>query len=536
MRTDVKNRGAAGRRPLRRVHRFFPRRHDYVTLRVQYFGALAVIESLSCAITTVVQAKVFTDNTGAAAHVPVLLTEQGVCGSLLDYTLHMSGRSRAWQSNLLRAVRRLLDYAAANAACFASERELFASFAERLYTGTIGADGGDASGLYWRPLRWAHAKALLHVLAEFTAHLAEERGEAPPLMRLRPSSSHDEILAWASWSQRQHRSFLGHLWSAKEAWRKRPSWSVGRPMPTVIGEEIKAFPEARFMELLLHGFVRRGRRDEATLGARVNLRDCLITLMMHGGGCRLSECFHLYVPDVALDPHDPTVAVVRIHHPANGSAPDDWTNERGEPVRGNRAAFLAQRGLRPRSELRDTRHAGWKDPSLDGRYYLELRWFPRDYGRLFLQLWTLYLRQIAGIPRAHPFAWLTLDGPVPGAMYRMTHYHRAHERAVRRLNLVPAKNLGTTPHGHRHAYGRRLRGAAVDPLVRMRAMHHRTLESQQVYTEPQLNEVLRTFEDAEARMSAGTGASPVPAPLLATGFEKIDPTALLSGPNPALHR
>ena len=121
-------------------------------------------------------------------------------------------------------------------------------------------------------------------------------------------------------------------------------------------------------------------------------------------------------------------------------------------------------------------------------------------------------------------------------MYRMTHYHRAHERAVRRLNLVPAKNLGTTPHGHRHAYGRRLRGAAVDPLVRMRAMHHRTLESQQVYTEPQLNEVLRTFEDAEARMSAGTGASPVPAPLLATGFEKIDPTALLSGPNPALHR
>lgn len=490
---------------------------------------------MSGAITSAVQAQVLTDNTGAVTHVPVLLTEQGACEPLLDYMLHMSGRSRSWQSNLLRAVRLLLEYAAANAACFANERELFASFAERLCTGTIGADGIDASGLYWRPLRWAHANALLHVLAEFAAHLAEARGDAPPLARLRPSSSHDEMLAWAAWSQRKHRSFLGHTRSGKDAWSKEPSWSVGRPMPTVIGEEIKAFPEARFMELLLHGFVRRGRGAEATLGARLNLRDCLITLMMHGGGCRLSECFHLYVQDVAFDPHDPTVAVVRIHHPANGSAPDDWRNERGESVRGNRAAFLAQRGLRPRSELRDTRHAGWKDPSLDGRFYLELRWFPRDYGRLFLRLWTLYLRQIAGVPRAHPFAWLTLDGPVPGAMYRMTHYHRAHERAVRRLDLVPAKNLGTTAHGHRHAYGRRLRAAGVDPLVRMRAMHHRSMESQQVYTEPLLGEVLSTFEEAEARMRGGKG-TPVPAPLLAAGFESIDPDALLSGLNPTLRR
>lgn len=472
------------------------------------------IGSLSCAVTTVVQAKVFTDNTGAAAHVPVLLTERGVFGPLLDYTLRMSGRSRAWQRNLLRAVRLLLDYAAANAACFATERELFVSFAERLYTGTIGADGCDASGLYWRPLRWAHAKALLHVLAEFTAHLAEERGEAPPLARLRPSSSYDDMLAWAGWSQRKHRSFLGHTWSAEEEGVSRVPWSAGRRTPAIIGEEIKAFPETRFMELLLRGFVRRGQRDALPLAARLNLRDALVTLMMHGGGCRLSECFQLYVQDVALDPHDPSLAVVRIHHPANGAAPDDWTDEKGDPVQGHRAAFLAQRGLRPRPELRDTRHAGWKNPSLDGRYYLELRWFPQDYGRLFLQLWTHYLRQIAGVPRAHPFAWLTLDGADRGAMYRMTHYQRAHARAVRRIGLVPAKNLGTTPHGHRHAYGRRLRAADVDPLVRMRAMHHRALQSQQIYTEPQTGEIVRSLRQAEAHMAACEKAGPFPAVLV----------------------
>lgn len=456
---------------------------------------------MSFAITSVVQAKVFTDNSGAAAQVPVLLTESGVCGPLLDYVLRMSGRSRAWQCNLLRAVRLLLDYTVANAGCFASERELFTSFVERLCSGTIGADGSDPSGLYWRPLRRAHAKTLLHALAELTVHLAEERGEAPPLARLRPSSSYDDMLAWAAWIERKHRSFLGHTWSAEEAWGRRPAWSTGRPTPVIIGEEVKAFPEARFMEMLLHGFVRRGRRSEASLAARVNLRDCLITLMMHGGGCRLSECFHLYVGDVMLDPHDAATAVVRIHHPVDGTAPDDWTDQKGEPVRGNRAGYLAARGLRPRSELRDTRHAGWKNPALDGRYYVELRWFPQDYGRLFLQLWTLYLRQIAGVPRVHPFAWLTLDGPEPGAVYRMTHYRRAHDRAVRRIGLVPGKSLGTTPHGHRHAYGRRLRAADVDPLVRMRAMHHRAVESQQVYTEPPTGEIIHTLRQSEARIA-----------------------------------
>lgn len=344
---------------------------------------------MSGAITTVVQAKVFTDQTGAATHVPVLLTENGVVDSLLDYVMRMSGRSRAWQRNLLRAVRMLLDYSAANLGSFASERELFASFAERLYTGTV-------------------------------------------------------------------------------------------------------------------------------------------------GGCRLSECFHLYVQDVALGPHDPTLPVVRLHHPSEGAAPEDWINEKGERRSGNRAAYLAQRGLRPRTELRDTLHAGWKNPALDGRYYLELRWFPSDYGRLFLKWWQLYLRQIAGVPRAHPFAWLTLERREPATMYRMTHYQRAHARAVRRIGRAAAKHLGTTPHGHRHAYGRRLWAAKLDPLVRMRALHHRALDSQQVYTEPPLGEIMRILAQAETRIATDVRASPVPALLLATGFENVDPGGLLSGPQPKL--
>ena len=234
---------------------------------------------MSGAVITVVQAKIFTDHTGAAAHVPVLLTENGVVGPLLDYMLRLSGRSRAWQRNLLRAVRLLLDYGVANRGSFASERELFASFVERLYGGTVGEDGCDARGLYWRPMRWTQANALLLVLAEFTAHLAQERGVAPPLARLRPASSHEDLLAWAGRAQRKHRSFLGRTRTATETRHGREPRCAARQMPRVIGEEVKAFLEVRFMELLLHGFVQRGRRDADNLAARLNLRDCLITLM-----------------------------------------------------------------------------------------------------------------------------------------------------------------------------------------------------------------------------------------------------------------
>jgi hypothetical protein len=96
--------------------------------------------------------------------------------------------------------------------------------------------------------------------------------------------------------------------------------------------------------------------------------------------------------------------------------------------------------------------------------------------------------------------------------------------------------MGTTPHGHRHAYGRRLWAAKIDPLVRMRAMHHRSLESQQVYTEPPLGEIVRAFREAEAQIATGEKSSPVPAPLLAEGFENVYPDGLLSGPQKLLPR
>jgi len=264
---------------------------------------------------------------------------------------------------------------------------------------------------------------------------------------------------------------------------------------------------------------------------------------MHGAGFRLSECFHLWVHDVVPDPIDPSVALVRIHHPSEGEAPDDWIDERGGPIRGNRAAYLAGRyALRPRNELMDMKRAGWKDPLLDAKYFMQAYWFPASLGRLFLRLWTLYLRQIVQIERHHPYAFVVQHGPSAGAFYCIASYKHAHATAARRIGLVPNRCEGATPHGHRHAYGRRLMRAGIDPIFRKKAMHHKSLASQVVYTAPTAVDVTKTLNRAQAALDqhASEGRSVRPefnmAQLLALGFEENDPDGLLSGGNAKLMR
>ena len=234
----------------------------------------------------------------------------------------------------------------------------------------------------------------------------------------------------AAWEHKRSRAFLGHTWNAstdRDAAGRRRYTQARRSPKLADDQEAVAFPERHFTNLLLHGFERRGGGGYADPALRLNLRDCLITLLMHGAGFRLSECFHLWVHDVAPDPNDPSVAMVRIHHPSDGHAPDDWNDERGNPIRCNRAAYLAGRyALRPRNELMDIQAAGWKEPMLDGKYFMQAYWFPTGLGRLFLHLWTLYLRQIVQLERHHPYAFVLQHGPSAGGVYCLAGYKQAH--------------------------------------------------------------------------------------------------------------
>ena len=55
-------------------------------------------------------------------------------------------------------------------------------------------------------------------------------------------------------------------------------------------------------------------------------------------------------------------------------------------------------------------------------------------------------------------------------MYCLSQYNKAHAAACERIGLTVGKALGTTPHGHRHAYGRRLKNADIDKALIRRFM------------------------------------------------------------------
>jgi len=462
-----------------------------------------------------VKARVYTDATGVYTELPALMTPAGVLEPLLDYCLHRShDRSLTWMSKVARSVRMFLEYVQTNPAEHDTYR-LFQNFAQRLYTGTFDRQTGlDPSGLCWAPRSPQDASHIITHLSDFFDWLGEMRPEAAKINPCYAGGAFDRLTDEAAYQYRRSKAFLGHTWAANVSPSETGHRVRVRRLPKVEQGEPPAFPEERFEELLVKGFCVAGRYD---------YRGMLITLLLHGAGFRESEPFHLYIPDVFPDPGNPRQARVLIHHPSHGAAPADWRDERGRPRKGNRAEYLAHRfGLVSRTDLMDRRHAGWKGGTHDAAYYKRAYWFLPEYGEWFLHLWHRYLEQVARVERGHPFAFINLNREPVGAMYTLTQYNKAHAAACERIGLTVGKALGTTPHGHRHAYGRRLRNAGVDKALVRRFMHHASQESQEVYTQANTREALAAL-DAAAQRLRGKLAGPQPASrLVLPGIELND--------------
>lgn len=487
------------------------------------------------------KAKIIQDNTGAVLEFPIIVTEQGVLQPLVDYFLEKAdARSYSWMQKVVQSVSLLLDYLAANQHCFSDPKSLFSAFARRLQYGTIGENGMDPSGLFWLPKKVQNAKQLVLALSEFSDWLSI-RLEGKPLNPLTPASRFDEMLNWAAYHQRQNRAFLAHTWSRhKESQSSTYARNIQlKRTPNTARADVKFFPEDKIGDLLFKGFVIPGRQQSPRVVDRLNLRDILITILLHGGGLRVSEPFHLYIHDVQPDPLDPTVAMVRVYHPEEGTAPKDWPDAKGKPIKCTRSAYLlGKHALQPRTQYPKniSLHAGWKSPFLDHQrdLYMHVHWFPRDWGRLFKKLWDLYLLQLIQIERNHPFAFVSFDGKHTGEPYSISSFQEAHARAVQRIGLAVAKMEGTTAHGHRHAYGQRVK-VTGDPLIIKAALHHKSLESQLVYTEAQIAEVSQKLADATSRLNSGAAPQQL-FDLTAYGFEDVDPLGLFSGHQPLLQK
>ena len=485
---------------------------------------------------TTIRGKVHRDNTGVVTEIPIIVTEHGPLQPLVDYLLaHVEVRSHAWMLKVTQAVGLLLDYMAANHDCFDDPKDLFDTFTQRLYTGTVGSDGTDPSGLYWQGRNPPVVRVLAMSISAFSDWMAQKSG-TKPLNPWREATRSEEMLAWAAWHQKRDSAFLAHTWDRETATLSmtRARNTLLKRTPVIDHEPVKKFPDDRIHDLLFKGFIVPGKQKSPRLEERLNLRDILITMLMHYGGLRISEPFHLYVHDVVNDPIHADRALVRIYHPNLGTAPPDWMDIKGKPTNCNRLAYLSGKyAMRPRDEYAssDQWHAGWKGNALDSKsHFMFVNWFPQWAGELFWKLWVLCMAQRAQLNCDHPFAFVTQEGKP----YAIDSFERQHRRAVERIGLQVAKALGTSPHGHRHAYGQALADAEIDPIYRKKALHHKSLESQVVYTEPDRAKLVRALEAAAEREKTGTVLPPPD--LLTYGFMDVDPLGLMSGSNPKLLR
>jgi integrase len=144
------------------------------------------------------------------------------------------------------------------------------------------------------------------------------------------------------------------------------------------------------------------------------------------------------------------------------------------------------------------------------------------------------------IDRSHPFAFVSFHPRYIGQPYTINAFKDNYHRALRRIGLTPSKGDGLTPHGHRHAYGRRLQTTDVDPIVIRKALHHSSISSQVVYTTPSIRDVTNALSSSSRRLEELSNKGEIVNPidnwdeLLKFGFEDIDPFGLFTGSNPQL--
>ena len=270
----------------------------------------------------------------------------------------------------------------------------------------------------------------------------------------------------------------------------------GRRSVVEVYDDAIAFPESLFPSFFIEGM--GGATDP-----RAVIRNQLILLMMHCAGCRPSDCLHLWVEDVHIDPDNADGVVIHLYHPEEGRAPNNWRGSKGAT---HRAAYLKERyALAPRNRLLGTQRAGWKYRVVDHKdHYLRLFWFPRGAGILFARLWHSYCRYLTAIDRFHPYAFISFSKGSLGSPLTRNALNDIYKKALKRIGKVPSKTEGLSPHGHRHAYGRRLEKSDLHPRLIQKVLHHQSINSQEVYTAPGIEQVTNALNQAYKSLEQGT--------------------------------
>ena len=427
------------------------------------------------------------DQTSKELVLPAIYTESGLLISHLRYLAENSYKSGSWQDRSVFAVMLLIRYINANQSAFEDTTSLLRSFAQCLTLGTINPlTLEDDSQLYWSSRSNEDAHTLLGHITTYTDWLSERpEYNQQRINKFRKATSVEQRLNWCAYYHKHAAVFLNHLSTPN-----RYPQSMGYARQIQIHQRAvtqtsttKRFPSSEIRRLLEEGMI-RPRAGVDGFGRPIpDYKNQAITLLMHYGGVRKSEIFHLYLIDIHVD-RQRLEAVVRIYHPSEGRSPD----VRHE----NRREYLAKEfGLKPRTDYAKSErlHSGWKGPLLtDKRKFFQVQFFPPEKASEFLLVWQNYLLHQRVEPsrfEGHPYAFTNSKGQPE----TLKNYQRMHADAVRRIGLEHSKALGTTEHGHRHAYGYRLADHDFSQVEIQKAMHHKSPDSCLVYIEPDDNEL-----------------------------------------------
>ena len=436
-----------------------------------------------------VKARYRNDKTGREVRLPALVTESGLLISHLRYLASKLSRGQSWRDKVTQALKLLIEYINANEGRFEQSTELFRAFDECLRMGTINpSDLSDPSGLYWSPRTAEDADYLTVCLTGYTDWLTKESDhEIKRANPFRLATSTEQRLNWAAYYNKHDRVFLNHLDSRENAKEKnRFVREIASRQKPFYEEEVKRFPDDKILPLLDYGFIRADRRGETNPDLAADFKSRAITLLMHYGGVRKSEALHLYLTDIDID-RKRSEAIVRIYHPSNGVSPDKAYSTRRE--------YLAKKYLLvPRTDyLKSERlHLGWKDPVLTREKFFKVEFYPPHKATEFLLTFRKYLQYQRVEPQGqdHPYAFTNSKGEPE----TIKNFQRLHKAAVNRIGLNHEKYLGTTEHGHRHAYGYRLASNGFAQHEIQKSMHHQSPDSCLVYIQMTNKELREKME------------------------------------------
>lgn len=410
----------------------------------------------------------------ATFDLPAIFTSTGVLISHLRFLYSKRNKSQSWQERNTFAIEQLLKFINSQSFTATTATEVLNTFVDALSFGTVNQDQIDKTELFWKPRRTEDINVLLGHINQYCDYLDQLYGfELPKLNPMRRATKAEERLRWCAYYKRTRNCFLNHLSNPKDQNFSYSREVTTQSNPMISMESVNRFPASYFDSFIKEGFVKRCNGE-----LQLDHASVLIVMLMHYGGLRLSECFHIYVHDISIDTKTGH-SLINVFHPSDGKSPD--------PLFSTRKEYLnARYRLRPRNDYpRSHRlYSGWKNPLLTSKgLNFEVIFCPPEKAYDFSLLLQRYLT--TRVDGEHPFLFSLTNGSAESKK----NFIQKYGRAVKRIGLSSSKLSGTSPQAHRHSYGYRLAQLGLTQFEIQKAMHHKSPESCLVYIKPSDSEV-----------------------------------------------